>query len=49
MYARFKDNILAADLAEITLLSSKKVLHDFIEIVNKSKDKLNKLWVDQVR
>ena len=75
-YARFKDNIWAADLAEMGSLSSKnwgakclscvinvftkysciKPLKDkkakldfygFIEIVNESKCKRNKLWVDQ--
>ena len=76
VYARFKDNIWVADLAEMELLSSKNenvkyllcvigvftkyawvkplkdkkgktVLNYFIEIVNESNRKLNKLWVDQ--
>ena len=76
MYARFKENIWAADLAEMGPLSSKNrgvkkyllfvidvflkyswlkllkdkkaktVLNGFIEIINKSKSKSNKLWVD---
>ena len=78
VYARFKDNILAADLAEMGSLSSKNknvkyllcvidvftkyawvkplkdkkgktVLNAFIEIVNESNRKPNKLWVDQGR
>ena len=78
VYARFKDNIWVADLAEMELLSSKNenvkyllcvigvftkyawvkplkdkkgktVLNYFIEIVNESNRKLNKLWVDQGR
>ena len=78
VYARFKDNICVADLAEMELLSSKNenvkyllcvigvftkyawvkplkdkkgktVLNYFIEIVNESNRKLNKLWVDQGR
>ena len=68
IYAGFKDNICAADLAEIGLLSSKnrnikyflcvidvftkkgkRVLNAFIEIVNDSNRKPNKLWVDQGR
>ena len=77
VYARFKYDILAADLAEMGSLSSKNesiqyllyvidvftkyalvkplrdkkrriVLNAFIEIVNKSNRKLNKLWVDQI-
>ena len=76
IYARFKDNIWAADLAEIGSLSSnntsvkyslrvidafikyawvkslkdkktKIVFYGFIEILNESKRKSNKLWVDQ--
>ena len=76
VYARFKDNIWAADLAEMRSFSSfnrnveyvlfltdvfakyawvnpwkdkntKIVLHGFIEIVNESKRKPNKLWLDQ--
>ena len=76
VYARFKNNIWAADLAEIESLSSKNknvkyllckidvfnkyawvkalkdkksktVLYTFIEIVNESNCKSNKLWVDQ--
>ena len=76
VYARFKDNIWAADLAEMRSFSSfnrnveyvlfltdvftkyawvnpwkdknaKTVLHGFIEIVNESKRKPNKLWLDQ--
>ena len=76
MYARFKENIWAADLAEMGPLSSKNrgvkkyllfvidvflkyswlklfkdkkaktVLNGFSEIINKSKSKSNKLWVD---
>ena len=76
MYARFKQNIWAADLAEMGPLSSKNrgvkkyllfvidvflkyswvkllkdkkaktILNGFIEIINKSKNKSNKLWVD---
>ena len=78
VYARFKDNIWAADLAEMESLSSKNknvkyllcvidvftkyawvkplkdkkgktVLNAFIEIVNESNRKPNKLWVDQGR
>ena len=78
VYARFKDNIWAADLAEMESLSSKNknvkyllcvidvftkyawvkkvkdkkgktVLNAFIEIVNESNCKPNKLWVDQGR
>ena len=78
VYARFKDNIWAADLAEMEPLSSKNkhvkyllcvidvftkyvwvkllkvkkgktVLNVFIEIVNESNRKRNKLWVDQGR
>ena len=78
VYARFKDNIWAADLAEMGSLSSKNknvkyllcvidfftkdawvkplkdkkgkaVLNAFIEIVNESNRKPNKLWVDQGR
>ena len=78
VYARFKDNIWAADLAEIGPLSSKNknvvhllcvmnvfskyawvkplkdkkgktVLNAFIEIVNESNFKPNKLWADQGR
>ena len=78
VYASFKDNIWAADLAEmgslfpfnhgikystcvtdvftkyalVKTLKDKKgkiVLHGFIEIVNESKRKPNKLWVDQGR
>ena len=74
--AIFKDNILAADLAEMGSLSSKNknigyllfvidiftkcarvkplkdkkdktVLNAFIEILNESNRKPNKLWVDQ--
>ena len=77
-YARFKDNIWAADLAEMWSLSpfnhgikcllcvidafikyawiksltdkkAKTVLHGLIGIVNESKHKPNKLWVDQGR
>ena len=77
-YASFKDNILAADLAEMGSLSSnnrnvkqllcvidvskkyawvkhlkdkkgKAVLNAFIEIVDESNLKPNKLWVDQGR
>ena len=76
--AIFKDNILAADLAEMGSLSSKNknigyllfviyiftkcarvkplkdkkdktVLNAFIEILNESNRKPNKLWVDQGR
>ena len=76
VYARFKDNIWAADLDEMESLSSKNknakyllcvidvftkyacvkplkykksktVLNAFIEIVNESNRKPNKLWVDQ--
>ena len=76
VYARFKDNIWAADLAEMESLSlknknvkyllcvidvftkyawvkplknkkGKTVLNVFIEIVNESNRKPNKLWVDQ--
>ena len=76
VYARFKDNILAADLAEMETLSSKNrnvkyllcvidistkyawvdllkdkkgktVLNGFIETLNESSNKPNKLWVDQ--
>ena len=76
--ARFKDNILAADLTELGSLSSnsrgvkyllcvidvlikyssvrpltnkkaKTVFHGFIQVVNESKHKPNKLWVDQGR
>ena len=76
VYGRFKDNIWAADLAELGSLSSKnknvkyllcaidvltkyawvKILKDkkgktvlkaFIEIVNESNLKPNKLWVDE--
>ena len=76
MYARFKENIWSADLAEMGPLSSKNrgvkkyllfvidvflkyswlkllkdkkaktVLNGFSEIINKSKSKSNKLWVD---
>ena len=78
VYTRFKDNIWAADLAEVESLSSKNknvkyllcvidvltnyarvkpvkykkvktVLNAFIEIVNESNHKPNKLWVDQER
>ena len=78
VYARFKDNISAADLAEMGSLSSKNknvkyllsvidlfpiyawvkalkdkkgktVLNAFIEIVNESNQKPNKLWLDQGR
>ena len=78
VYARFKDNIWAADLAEMEVVPSKiknvnyllcvrdvftkyacakplkdkkgkTVLNAFIEIINKSKCKPNKLWVDQRR
>ena len=78
VYARFKDNIWAADLAEMGSFSSKNknvkyllcvihvftkyawvkplrdkksktVLNGFIEIVNESNRKPNKLWVDQAR
>ena len=78
VYARFKDNIWAADLAEMESLSSKNknvkyllcvidvftkyawvkplkdkkgktVLNAFMEIVNESNCKPNKLWVDQGR
>ena len=56
VYARFKDNIWAADLAEMESLSwenknikGKTILNAFIEIVNESNRKPNKLWVDQVR
>ena len=78
VYARFKDNVWAADLAEMGSLSSKnknvknllciinvfnkytwvKSLKDkkgktfldaFIELVNESNCKPNKLWVDQGR
>ena len=78
VYARFKDNIWAADLAEMGSLSSKNknvkyllsvidlfpiyawvkalknkkgktVLNAFIEIVNESNQKPNKLWPDQGR
>ena len=78
VYARFKDNICAADLAEMESFSSKNknvkylfcvidvftkyawneplkdkksktVLNAFIEIVNESNRKPNKLWVDQGR
>ena len=69
--AKFKDNIWAADLAEMESLSSKNknvkylfcvidfscvkplkdknrktVLNAFIEIVNESNSKPNKLWID---
>ena len=76
VYARFKDNIWAEDVAEMESLSSKNknikyllcvidvftnyawvkplkdkksktVLNAFIEIVNESNRKPNKLWVDQ--
>ena len=76
VYARFKDNIWAEDLAEMESFSSKNknvkyllcvidvftnyawvkpskdkkskpVLNAFIEIVNESNRKPNKLWVDQ--
>ena len=78
VYARFKDNTWATDLAEIRSLPSKKknakyllcviyvftkyawvkslknkksktILNAFIEIVNESSRKPNKLWVDQGR
>ena len=78
VYTRFKDNIWAADLAEMGSLPSKNknvkyllcvidfftkyawvkplkgkkgkaVLNAFIEIVNESNRKPNKLWVDQGR
>ena len=78
IYARFKDSIWAADLAEMGSLSSKNknvkyllcvidvftkyawvkplkdkkgktVLNAFMEIVNESNRKPNKLWVDQGR
>ena len=56
VYARFKDNIWAADLAEMESLSwesknikGKTILNAFIEIVNESNRKPNKLWVDQGR
>ena len=60
VYARFKDNICTAGLAEIESLSSnllchrcfqkgKTVLNAFIEIENESNHKPNKLWVDQGR
>ena len=67
VYARFKDNIWAADLAEMGSLSSKnknvkylwvrplkgkkgkKVLNNFLEIVNESTPKSNKLWINQRR
>ena len=66
VYARFKDNIWTAGLAEIESLSSNNkndkyllchrcfqkgetVLNAFIEIVNESNHKPNKLWVDQGR
>ena len=78
VYARFKDNIWAADLAEMGSLSSKKknlkyllcvidiftkyawfkptkdrkgktFLNAFIEILNESNHKPNKLWVEQGR
>ena len=78
VYAGFKENIWAADLAEIESLSSKNknvkyllsvinvfakcaqvkplkdkkgktILDTFIEIVNESNRKLNKLWFDQKR
>ena len=77
IYAKFKENIWAADLVEMESLSSKKknvkyllcvkdvftkytwvkplkdkksksLLNAFIEIVNESNCKTNKLWVDQV-
>ena len=58
VYARFKENIWAAHLAEMELFSKNKnekikdknvktVLNAFIEIVNESNRKSNKLWVDQ--
>ena len=76
VYAKFKHNILAADLNKMESLSSfnhnvtylvcimdvftkytwikplkdkkgKTVLHGFTEIVNETKNKPNKLWVDQ--
>ena len=46
IYAEFKDNIWAADLVELGSLYSSS---GFIEIVNKSKHKPHKLWVDQGR
>ena len=78
VYARFKDNTWAADLAEMGSLCSKNsavkyllfvidvftkyawvklfkdkiaktVLHDFIQIVNKSQRKPNNLCIDQGR
>ena len=78
VYARFKDNILAADLTKMESLSSKNknvkyllgvidvftkyewvkplkdkngktVLDAFIEKINESNRKPNKLWVDQGR
>ena len=78
VYARFKNNIWAADLAEMESLSSKNknvkyllcvidvftkyawvkplkdkkcktILNAFIEIVNESNHKPNKLWIDQGR
>ena len=78
VYARFKDNIQATDLAEMEPLSSKNknvkcllcvidvftkyawvkplkdkkgktVLNAFIEIVNESNRKPNKLWVYQTK
>ena len=78
VYAKFKDKIWAADLAEMESLSSKNknvnyllcvidvftkyawvkalkdkkakiVLNAFIETVNESNCKPNKLWVDQGR
>ena len=56
IYSRFKDNIWAADLAKMESLSwenknikGKTILNAFIEIVNESNRKPNKLWVDQGR
>ena len=78
VYARFKDNIWAADLAEMESMSwknknvkyllcvinvftkhvwnkplkdkkGKTVLNAFLEIVNESNRKANKLWIDQGR
>ena len=78
VYTRFKDNILAADLAEMGSISSKNknvkyslcvidvfteyawvktlkdkkgkmVLNAFVEIVNVSNRKPNKLWINQGR
>ena len=78
LYARFKDNIWAADLLEMGSFSSfnhgikyllcaidlytkytlvkplndkkaKTARHVFIDILNESKHKPNKLWVDQGR